>query len=146
MKAKKDLMQLNRREKSILNFIEKQVNEKGYPPSVREIGKAVGLSSTATVHGYLAKLAEKGYIKKEDQKGRTLRLLKGADNKEKIKEDKNFYSGREMVEVPVIGKITAGEPIYYRYFPNSNRFCWKFRKFYAYSSWRKYDRSWNFKW
>ena len=111
MKAKKDPMQLNRREKSILNFIEKQVNEKGYPPSVREIGKAVGLSSTATVHGYLAKLAEKGYIKKEDQKGRTLRLLKGADNKEKVKEDKNFYSGREMVEVPVIGKITAGEPI-----------------------------------
>ena len=111
MKAKKDPMQLNRREKSILNFIEKQVNEKGYPPSVREIGKAVGLSSTATVHGYLAKLAEKGYIKKEDQKGRTLRLLKGAYNKEKVKEDKNFYSGREMVEVPVIGKITAGEPI-----------------------------------
>ena len=111
MKAKKDPMQLNRREKSILNFIEKQVNEKGYPPSVREIGKAVGLSSTATVHGYLAKLAEKGYIKKEDQKGRTLHLLKGADNKEKVKEDKNFYSGREMVEVPVIGKITAGEPI-----------------------------------
>ena len=111
MRAKKDPMQLNRREKSILNFIEKQVNEKGYPPSVREIGKAVGLSSTATVHGYLAKLAEKGYIKKEDQKGRTLRLLKSADNKEKIKEDKNFYSGREMVEVPVIGKITAGEPI-----------------------------------
>ena len=111
MKAKKDPMQLNRREKSILNFIEKQVNEKGNPPSDREIGKAVGLSSTATVHGYLAKLAEKGYIKKEDQKGRTLRLLKGADNKEKVKEDKNFYSGREMVEVPVIGKITAGEPI-----------------------------------
>lgn len=111
MKTKKESTQLNRREKSILNFIEKQVNEKGYPPSVREIGKAVGLSSTATVHGYLAKLAEKGYIKKEDQKGRTLRLLKGADNKEKIKEDKNFYSGREMVEVPVIGRITAGEPI-----------------------------------
>ena len=60
MKAKKDPMQLNRREKSILNFIEKQVNEKGYPPSVREIGKAVGLSSTATVHGYLARLEQKG--------------------------------------------------------------------------------------
>ena len=42
---------------------------------------------------------------------KALRLLKGADNKEKVKEDKNFYSGREMVEVPVIGKITAGEPI-----------------------------------
>ena len=111
MRAKKDSMELNKREKAILKYIEKQVDANGYPPSVREIGKAVGLNSTATVHGYLAKLVEKGYIKKEDQKGRTLRLLKGLDNKEKKKEDKNFYSGREMVEVPVIGKITAGEPI-----------------------------------
>ena len=111
MRIKKDPMEINKREKAILRFIEKQVEKKGYPPSVREIGKAVGLSSTATVHGYLAKLAEKGYIKKEDQKGRTLRILKGSDNKEKKKEDKSFYSGREMVEVPVIGKITAGEPI-----------------------------------
>ena len=69
---------LNKREKAILKFIEKQVIEDGYPPSVREIGKAVGLSSTATVHGYLAKLKEKGYIKKEDKKGRTLKLLKGS--------------------------------------------------------------------
>ena len=111
MRAKKDPMELNKREKAILKYIEKQVDANGYPPSVREIGKAVGLNSTATVHGYLAKLVEKGYIKKEDQKGRTLRLLKGVDNKPKKKEDKNFYSGKEMVEVPVIGKITAGEPI-----------------------------------
>mgnify|MGYP000045983958 CR=1 FL=1 len=111
MKTKKDPMEINKREKAILKFIEKQINENGYPPSVREIGKAVGLSSTATVHGYLAKLAEKGYIKKEDQKGRTLRLLKGASKEEKKQEDKNYYTGKEMVEVPVIGKITAGEPI-----------------------------------
>lgn len=111
MRPRKDPMELNRREKAILKFIEKQVDEDGYPPSVREICKAVGLNSTATVHGYLGRLAEKGYIKKEDQKGRTLRLIKNADNKEIKKEDKSFYSGKEMVEVPVIGKITAGEPI-----------------------------------
>ncbi len=111
MRTKKDPMELNKREKAILKFIQKQVETKGYPPSVREIGKAVDLSSTATVHSYLAKLTEKGYIKKENQKGRTLRLLKGADNKEITKENKNYYTGREMVEVPVIGKITAGEPI-----------------------------------
>ena len=64
MKAKKDPMELNKREKAILKYIEKQVDANGYPPSVREIGKAVGLNSTATVHGYLAKLVEKGYIKK----------------------------------------------------------------------------------
>ena len=74
---KKDPNELNKREKSILKFIEKQIALNSYPPSVREIGKAVGLKSTATVHGYLAKLEEKGYIKKESQKGRTLKLLKG---------------------------------------------------------------------
>ena len=111
MRTKRDPMELNKREKAILKFIQKQVETKGYPPSVREIGKAVDLSSTATVHSYLAKLTEKGYIKKENQKGRTLRLLKGVDNKEITKENKNYYTGREMVEVPEIGKITAGEPI-----------------------------------
>ena len=102
---------LNKIERAILKFIEKQINEKGYPPSVREIGKAVGLSSTATVHGYLAKLTKKGYIKKEDQKGRTLRVLKGglADNEKPS--PKPLYNGRELVDVPVIGKITAGAPI-----------------------------------
>lgn len=110
--SNKDFSDLGKREKAILKFIEKQIEANSYPPSVREIGKAVGLSSTATVHGYLAKLEEKGYIKKESQKGRTLRLLKGLSSKtEKKTEDKNFYSGREMVEVPVIGKITAGAPI-----------------------------------
>ena len=69
MRTKKDPMELNKREKAILKYIEKQIDNNGYPPSVREIGKAVGLNSTATVHGYLAKLVEKGYIKKEDQKG-----------------------------------------------------------------------------
>ena len=74
---KKDPNSLNKREKAILKFIEKHIEANGYPPSVREIGKAVDLRSTATVHGYLAALELKGYIKKENQKGRTLKLLKG---------------------------------------------------------------------
>ncbi|MCL2341789.1 MAG: transcriptional repressor LexA [Firmicutes bacterium] len=108
---KRDPMELNKREKAILKFIEKSVNEKGYPPSVREIGKAVGLSSTATVHGYLAKLAKKGYIKKEEQKGRTLKLLKGGLGENEKGTGKALYSGKELVEVPIVGKISAGEPI-----------------------------------
>ena len=103
--------ELSNREKSILKFIEKQIMTVGYPPSVREIGKAVGLSSTATVHGYLAKLEEKGYIKKQDKKGRTLRLLKGATGESKKTSTKDFYTQKELVEVPVVGKITAGMPI-----------------------------------
>ena len=110
---KKDPDSLNKREKAILKYIEKQVNSNGYPPSVREIGKAVGLKSTATVHGYLASLEQKGYIKKESQKGRTLKLLKGGalEGGEQATFEKEVYSSREMVDVPVIGKITAGEPI-----------------------------------
>ena len=111
---RKDPNTLNKREKSILKFIEKQVNLNGYPPSVREIGKAVDLKSTATVHGYLESLEKKGYIKKESQKGRTLRLLKGGaeeKNKDQLSFNKEVYSSKEMVDVPVIGKITAGEPI-----------------------------------
>lgn len=103
--------ELNSREKAILKFIEKQIMTQGYPPSVREIGKAVGLSSTATVHGYLTKLDEKGYIKKQDKKGRTLRLLKGGSGEDKNTTSKDFYAQKEMVEVPIIGRITAGEPI-----------------------------------
>ncbi|MBP3596455.1 MAG: transcriptional repressor LexA [Clostridia bacterium] len=112
---RKDPNSLNKREKAILKYIEKQIKTNGYPPSVREIGKAVGLKSTATVHGYLAALEEKGYIKKESQKGRTLKLLKGGleENQTPNQEsfNKNLYTGREMVDVPVIGRITAGEPI-----------------------------------
>ena len=110
---KKDPNALNRREKAILKFIEKQVKLNGYPPSVREIGKAVGLKSTATVHGYIASLEKKGFVKKESQKGRTLKLLKGGLEEDSNQETflKEAYTSKEMVDVPVVGKITAGEPI-----------------------------------
>ena len=109
--GRKDPSEINKREKAILKFLEREIATRGYPPSVREIGKAVGLSSTATVHGYIARLEQKGYIKKESQKGRTLRLIKGQKGEEIKTGNKDFYTGKEMVEVPVIGKITAGEPI-----------------------------------
>lgn len=118
MSKKSKQADLNEREKSILAFIEMQVKKEGYPPSVREICKAVGLSSTATVHGYIKKLSEKGYISKVDQKGRTLRVVKGGKykNQEQISQmqsetGQDIYTAKEMVNVPVIGKITAGEPI-----------------------------------
>ena len=110
VKRKKD-GSLNKREKAILKAIEKSVEDKGYAPSVREIGKEVGLRSTATVHGYLARLQKEGYIKKEDNKGRTLKLLKGSSGKPVERVKKDFYLDRELVDVPLIGKITAGEPI-----------------------------------
>lgn len=113
-KSIRDENGLNKRERAILKYIQKEIAMKGYAPSVREICKAVNLSSTATVQGYLNKLEEKGFIKKENQKGRTLRLLKNSKGEEVtagIEQNKEFYSDKEMVNVPVIGKITAGQPI-----------------------------------
>ena len=91
-KSRRDGNGLNKRERAILKFIQKEIDSRGFAPSVREIGRAVGLSSTATVHGYLAKLDEKGYIKKQDKKGRTLRLLKGGSGEKKSTSSKNFYT------------------------------------------------------
>ena len=99
---RKDPNELNKREKAILKYIEEQVDQNGYPPSVREIGKAVDLSSTATVHGYLSSLEKKGYIKKESQKGRTLKLLKGGKDNNQVKMNEfESYSSKEMVDVPL---------------------------------------------
>ena len=116
MGKKRNTEELTTRQKQILRYITKQIQTNGYAPSVREIGRAVGLSSTATVHCYLKKLEELGYIRKENQKGRTLRVLKKEDdlyNPKRIGKEpsKAFYNKKEMVDVPVVGKITAGSPI-----------------------------------
>ena len=114
--AKRNTKELTVRQKQILRYITKQIQSNGYAPSVREIGKAVGLSSTATVHSHLQKLEKLGYIKKENQKGRTLRILKKEDDLYEPKRlqrepSKAFHNKKEMVDVPVVGKITAGSPI-----------------------------------
>ena len=118
-KKKERNRELTTRQKQILRYITKQIDKNGYAPSVREIGKAVGLSSTATVHSYLKQLEAMKYIKKENQKGRTLIILKKEDDrydsarvgKEPSEPMKAFYNRKEMVDVPIVGKITAGAPI-----------------------------------
>lgn len=89
------------RQAAILNFIRQQINEKGYPPSVREIGQAVGLYSSSTVHGHLRRLEEKGYIRRDPTKPRAIEVIS----------DRQPVRRKEMVNVPVVGKVTAGEPI-----------------------------------
>lgn len=93
---------LTERQNDILKVIKKSIAEKGYPPTVREIGAEVGLSSTATIHFHLTKLEEKGYLKKDNSKNRTLELL--VPNEFVVKDDK-------VVDVPLLGKVTAGNPI-----------------------------------
>lgn len=93
---------LTSRQSDILDTLKRYISKYGYPPTVREIGKEIGLSSPATIHFHLTKLEEKGYIKKNVSKNRTLELL--VDN-EYDKKDEN------VVEVPLLGKVTAGSPI-----------------------------------
>jgi len=96
---------ISSRQEKILDFISKSIKDTGYPPSVREIAKAVKLSSSATVHSHLKKLEEKGYLKRDSSKPRAISLLTGYDNEI---EKTNFSN---MVYVPVVGKIAAGTPI-----------------------------------
>lgn len=93
------------KQQKILDFVNRQVAEKGYPPSVREICRAVGFKSTSTVHAYIKKLEEEGLIEKDATKPRALRIL---DNKRSLE---GYIADREIENVPVIGRITAGQPI-----------------------------------
>ncbi len=92
---------LSEKQLNILNFIKSQILDKGYPPAVREICDAVGLKSTSTVHGHLERLEKKGYIRRDPSKPRAIEII-----------DETFMpSQKEMVSVPIIGKVAAGEPL-----------------------------------
>lgn len=94
--------ELSQNELNILNYIRKQVAEVGYPPSVRELCKAVGLKSTSSVHLYLSRLAEKGYIKKGNLKTRALKING---------ENTSVTPDTDMLEIPLVGQVAAGLPI-----------------------------------
>lgn len=93
---------LTRRQEEILNYVKEYIVSHGYPPTVREIGKDLGVSSPATIHTHLNKLVEKGFIKKDGSKNRAIELL--VEN-QFIKKDE------DVIDVPLLGKITAGSPI-----------------------------------
>ncbi len=92
------------REQEILDFINEQIQAKGYPPSIREIGAAVGLNSPSTVHTYLKKLETKGLLQKDGSKTRALRPI--TTEAERMAEPISEY-----LSVPVVGTVAAGTPI-----------------------------------
>jgi repressor LexA len=95
------------KQQRVLTYVKDQIKKEGYAPSVREICKALDLKSTSTVHGYLVRLQRKGLIQKASLKPRTIRII-GSENED---DEKPFYTSKEMIEVPIVGKVTAGEPI-----------------------------------
>lgn len=92
---------LSQRQNAILAFIKQEIRVKGYPPSVREIGDAVGLMSSSTVHGHLQTLEDKGYIRRDPIKPRAIEVL----------ENSNDVIEKKVVQVPIVGRVTAGQPI-----------------------------------
>lgn len=99
------MSKISNRQNAILEFIKHEVKDKGYPPSVREIGEAVGLASSSTVHGHLDRLEKKGLIRRDPTKPRAIEIL-----------DQDEEQGAEIIpvsvaKVPVVGRVTAGLPI-----------------------------------
>lgn len=89
------------RQTDVLKYIHQQVEERGYPPTVREIGTAVNLSSTSTVHGHLSRLEKKGLILRDPTKPRAIELTKEGLS----------VIGVKSPYIPILGVVTAGEPI-----------------------------------
>lgn len=92
------MSELNDKQLLIYEFLKDFTSEKGYPPTVREICKAVGLKSTSSVHGHLKHLEKEGLIKRDPTKPRALEIVDSVVKK-------------EMINVPIIGRVTAGLPI-----------------------------------
>ena len=92
---------ISKKQLEILEYIKSQILERGFPPAVREICEAVNLKCTSSVHSHLETLEKNGYIRRDPTKPRAIEIL-----------DDNFnLTRREMVNVPIVGQVAAGEPI-----------------------------------
>lgn len=114
-----DKMQLSEKEKKMYEYISDMINSEGYPPTVRDIQAALHIKSTSTVHSYLAKLEEKGYIRRDHGKSRSVRVENGGRavgggasgrTGRGSKEGGNAQENR-TIKVPLVGKVAAGTPI-----------------------------------
>lgn len=92
---------LTKRQREILNYVMTSMQQHGYPPSVREIGAALGLTSSSTVHSHLTALEKKGFIHRDPSKPRAIEILK----------DGASHPPKRVVNVPVLGRIAAGHPL-----------------------------------
>ncbi|MDO5590549.1 MAG: transcriptional repressor LexA [Lachnospiraceae bacterium] len=92
---------ISAKQQEILDYIKSQILERGFPPSVRDICEAVHLKSTSSVHSHLETLEKNGYIRRDPTKPRAIEILDEAFN----------FTRREMVNVPIVGRVAAGEPL-----------------------------------
>ncbi len=96
--------ELTARQRQILDYIQAKVSERGYPPAVREIGEAVGLSSPSTVHSHLSALVRSGYLRRDPSKPRAIEVIDHGDVQTGLQR-------APVRDVPLVGRIAAGSPI-----------------------------------
>ena len=109
---------LKEREQRILDYMKEEIRTKGYPPTVREIGAALGIKSTSTTHKDIESLVRQGYLVKDPSKPRALMVVdpdetSGHVNAASAKAESNVsaFPESEITEVPIVGRVTAGTPI-----------------------------------
>jgi repressor LexA len=95
---------LTKRQEQTLDFIRHSIEERGYPPTLREIGEHMGIRSTNGVNDHLRALERKGYLRREDMKSRALRLVEGEASKTSANEE-------DLIEIQIVGRVAAGLPL-----------------------------------
>ncbi len=100
---------ISTKQREILDFIKEEIMKKGYPPAVREICEAVHLKSTSSVHSHLETLEKNGYIRRDPTKPRAIEVMD--DDFQSVRMDSFVNAPTEMVNIPVVGTVAAGQPI-----------------------------------
>lgn len=111
----RNLEKITKKQQEILDFMKQEIISRGFPPSVREICTAVNLKSTSSVHAHLETLEKKGYIRRDPDKPRAIEILDGFHAKRMAEltsqEAPDWHNSSELVNVPVLGTVAAGEPL-----------------------------------
>ena len=121
---------ISNKQMEILEYIKSEILRIGYPPAVREICEAVNLRSTSSVHAHLESLEKNGYIRRDPTKPRAIEIIDDSFN----------LTRREMVNVPMVGRVAAGEPKHYQLLPCSDGVYAKCRDVHVTNQRRKYDK------
>lgn len=105
------MKRLTVRQREILDYITDSIADRGYPPTIREIGKTMGIRSTNGVNDHLKALERKGYLRRDDLKSRAMRPVKFPEDVEEAKVANDDNDDGDIIEVPLLGRVAAGQPI-----------------------------------
>lgn len=102
---------LTKRQEQTLEFIRTSIKDRGYPPTLREIGEHMGIRSTNGVNDHLRALERKGYLRREDMKSRALRVVDDSADVDGTLDQAPAPANDDLVEIPVLGRVAAGLPL-----------------------------------